>query len=200
MKQRGELGGALMRFDASLPTPRRMTGRLGVRLQRVSDGKLEVITGPDENDVARPGCVAEWNKLHADYSQTKLRIRPGDRITAVNHSPDYMSMLEEIDQAPRMTLSIERDRPGVMQPAQPVSESKVQTVKKIEEGLASRRPLLPPISPIKTGTRRPSFNSISEGSTREPTPRKDDSESSVDVFWSISREHKTSVVDSVHNF
>jgi len=109
MKQRGELGGALVKFDAALPTPRRRQSRLGVQLQRIPDGKLEVASAADENDFVRPGCVAEWNKKHTNQSQAKLRIRPGDRIIAVNQSPDYISMLEEIDQAPRMILSIERE-------------------------------------------------------------------------------------------
>lgn len=190
MKQRGEVGGALLKFDAILPTPRRKQSRLGVRLRRVSDGKLEVVTAGDENDAVRPGCIAEWNKLHANRSQTKLRIIPGDRITAVNHSLDYISMLEELDQASHMTLSIERDEPGVLTPMPDRFEQKTQPVKKLkEEDLARqrleasrKRQLLPPLPHIKTGSRKPSITSIgegsmSEGSTREPTPRKDAPES-----------------------
>lgn len=183
LKRRGQLLGALDSFDAGLPTPRRTQRRLGVQLQRISNDKLVVASAADENDVVRPGCVAEWNKLHnvMDHLEAKLRIQPGDRITAVNHSPDYISMLEEIDQAPRIVLSIERDRPGVLAPVPSHSTSRhVDSCKSQDlpilpqqpvEEVHIRRSLLPPLPPVKTqfGSRRPS---ISEGSTREPTPRK----------------------------
>lgn len=174
LQTRGELQGALLKFEACLPTPRRTSGRLGVKLNRIDDDKLEIATAADENDVVRPGLVAEWNKQQAKHAHQRLRIRPGDRITAINHSPDYISMLEELDQAPHVTLSIERDRPGVLLPGfRPGGLSLTSQSRPSEksDGLSSRRPLLPPLPPVKCekpGARRPS---ISESSTREPTPR-----------------------------
>jgi len=181
LQKRCELGQALDSFDARLPTPRRTHDRLGVQLNRVSDDKLEITSAADENDVVRPGLVAQWNKLQDKldkHQQSKLRIKPGDRITAVNHSPDYMGMLEQLDQAPRVTLSIERDRVGVLTPIANLSAASQSRPPKLTDGLSSRRPseltMLPPLPSVKCDNCRSgcSMPSISEGSTREPTPRK----------------------------
>jgi len=174
LQKRCELGQALDRFDACLPTPRRTHSRLGVQLNRVSDGKLQIATSADENDIVRPGLVAEWNKLQDKHLQSK-RIQQGDRIAAVNHSPDYFRMMEELDQAPRITLTIERDRPGVWMPMANLSATSQSWRPKSIDGLSSRGPMLPPLPPMKCEKQHgfgSGTSSISEGSTREPSPRK----------------------------
>lgn len=168
LQRRGDLAAARDRFNACLP-PRRghrlaRHNRLGVRLDFVSDDKqqckLEVLTAGDETEAVRPGVVDNWNKLRTEQAQPKLRIIPGDKITAVNHSSERM--LEQIDTASHMTLSIERDRPGILIPLPSlpsISQSRHRS---------SSRPSLPRLPSMNCDKRK---LSLSECSTRESTPR-----------------------------
>lgn len=151
--------------------------RLGIRLDRIFNDKqqvnLKVATAADENGVdtiVRPGLVNHWNKLQTEQAQPKLRIQPGDRITAVNHSSEYKNMLEQLGKAPRLTLSIERDREhGVLTPLPNLSSAHQKHPASQIDGLASRQRSLPSLPPMKCDKHK---LSISECSTRESTPRK----------------------------
>merc|ERR1711871_1551369 len=115
---------------------------------------MGVATAADENGVdtiVRPGLVNHWNKLQTEQAQPKLRIQPGDRITAVKHSSEYKNMLEQLGKAPRLTLSIERDREhGVLTPVPNLSSAHQKHPVSQIDGLASRQrslPSLPLVNP-----------------------------------------------------
>eukprot|EP00746_Dinoflagellata_sp_MGD_P138519 gnl/MRDRNA2_/MRDRNA2_72159_c0_seq2.p1 gnl/MRDRNA2_/MRDRNA2_72159_c0~~gnl/MRDRNA2_/MRDRNA2_72159_c0_seq2.p1 ORF type:complete len:236 (+),score=7.60 gnl/MRDRNA2_/MRDRNA2_72159_c0_seq2:187-894(+) len=182
--KRGDFGDAVHKFNACLPTPRRShrSARhnvLGVRLDKITDDftqqvKLKVVpaVGQDwsqvESDVVRPGMVAQWNKLQ--NGQDELRIQAGDNITAVNHSSHSANMLEQLrpksnQETAHVTLSIERDRPGVLLPQLPSPLARPsRPLSRPAKSLPSKRQTaLPPVLPMTCEKRKPS---ISECSTR----------------------------------
>lgn len=186
LMKRGDFGDAVHKFNAHLPTPKRRhrSARhnvLGVRLDKVADDvtqqlKLEVKSAAGQNwsqvesDVVRTGLVAQFNKLQS--AQDKLHIQPGDKITAVNHSSDCANMLEQLhpkpnDEALKVTLSIERDRPGVLVPQLPSPLARPSRplsgpAKLLLDGRSKRRPSLP-VLPTKCEDHK---QSLSECSTR----------------------------------
>jgi hypothetical protein len=70
---------------------------------------------PEEVE-ARASMIAEWNKGQKSAFSPERCILPGDRITAANGSSDYVDMLEELAFSSKMTLAMERDLPGVLEP------------------------------------------------------------------------------------
>merc|ERR1719387_3022363 len=193
LRLRGDLCKATNDFEVKLPSPRRVNNRLGVQLRRISDNSLEIASPALDDNKAFPSMIADWNRSNERRKEEVDRcIMPGDRITAVNDSLDYLEMLSELVYAPNMTLNMQREVPGVLKPrkmsnhradspgspaspARPNQDTanlpKSQFTRAGASALAARRgiPSLPPLPDggVSGKSLKPSS---SEASTREPTP------------------------------